>query len=332
MHATSVAVLKKFIERYGFAETKNLKKKDIIEILEKFNIEEFFQTNGKRTLQLENSEITFPSYKIFWTQDNFIYCSLHAFYQPKYDFGAILKINLTTFEKEYIQIVDNPFYKCKFYFIKEKFYVMDKNIISLVDEKNRKLQEFFDTKLSDYRASKIRSNDDKLWFYIKNNIYSFDIESKTLKLELTSKIVIPSSLFSSEFDKVLEKVSGGFIIQEKKRLAFLTFKDQLKFLPIDMFECKICVHENLLFATCGRLTTVAETTYGDSILNLLDLVIYDLESEKIVDTLYLSKSVLYECVSIFVSGEYLYFQMNDYTMKRVQWKDDENPKKKRKIE
>jgi hypothetical protein len=138
---------------------------------------------------------------------------------------------------------------------------------------------------------------------------------RTLQLE-NSEITFPS-LCSS--DKVLEKVSGGFIIREKKRLAFLTFKDQLKFLPIEMFECKICVHENLLFATCGRLTTVAETTYGDSILNLLDLVIYDLESEKIVDTLYLSKSVLYECVSIFVSGEYLYFQLNDYTMKSVQW-------------
>jgi hypothetical protein len=50
---TAVAVLKKFIERYGIAETKNLKKKEIMEILKKFNLQEFFQTNGKRTLQLD---------------------------------------------------------------------------------------------------------------------------------------------------------------------------------------------------------------------------------------------------------------------------------------
>jgi hypothetical protein len=241
---TAVAVLKKFIERYGISETKNLKKKEIMEILKKFDLKEFFQTNGKRILELENSELTFPSYKIFWTQDNFIYCSLHTFYGPKQNFGTILKINLTTFEKEYIQIVDttskkeeihydNPYYKCKFYFIKEKFYIMDKNFISLVDEENKKLQEIFDTKLEGDRPSKIRSNDEKFWFCIENKIYSFDIESKTLKLELTSKIFHPSSLYYS--DKVLEKVSGGFIIQEQKRLAFLTFKDQLKFLPIDMF-------------------------------------------------------------------------------------------------
>jgi hypothetical protein len=320
---TSVAVLKKFIERYGIANTKNLKKKEIMEILEKFNMKEFFQTNGKRTLQLENSEITFPSWGgIFSTQDNFIYCSSK---------GIIHKINLLTFEKECIPFGDsyNP-YRCDFYFMKEKFYIVDENLIFLVDEENKKLQEIFDTKLTSDRPKKIQSNDDKFWFYMNNEIYSFDVESKLLKLELSSKIVNPNVIYFS--DRILEKVSGGFIIQEQKRLAFLSFKDQMKFLPIDIFECKICVYENLLFATCGRLTNVQETTSRDSILNLLDLVIYDLESEEIVDTLYLSENISYECESIFVSGEYLYFQLKDDTMKRVQWKDEENPKKKRKVE